>query len=173
MFSRVAPQYAATNRPDGHLRARRILRWQSASRRSRARYAVQHIHARRPAADADRAAGQRVARGGRRSGTQDALFFVATGRGDGSHSFRRRSRSTSGGSRLPPAPRNEALSSAADSLRWREARVSASRPISRSGGASGRTRYRRRHDARARRHAAWREEPLLDPRGGDGHCPHP
>ena len=58
------------------------LRRQPAQARPRDRHAVQHLHARRPAADADRAAGAGVARRGRsirRAPTY--LYFVA--RGDG------------------------------------------------------------------------------------------
>jgi UPF0755 protein len=50
-------------------------------------YALQHVHPRRPAAHADRVARARVA-GRRRAAARRAdLYFVATGRPDGSHHF--------------------------------------------------------------------------------------
>ena len=53
---------AAADRPHGHLRHGCALRWQPAQARSRDRHAVQHVHARRVAADADRIAVAGVAR---------------------------------------------------------------------------------------------------------------
>ncbi len=61
----AAAQHAAANGSHRHLRPRRRVRRQSAPPGSRPRYAVQHLHARRTAADADRAARRGVARGSR------------------------------------------------------------------------------------------------------------
>ena len=60
--NRLKARDAAAGRSDGDLRDGRKLRRQPAQARSRGRHAVQHLHARRLAADADRAA-----RGRRRS----------------------------------------------------------------------------------------------------------
>ena len=72
--------------PDGDLRPGRRVRRRPAQARPRGRHAVQHLHARRPAADADRAAVAGVARRGRsiRPSTE-YLYFVA--RGDGTSKF--------------------------------------------------------------------------------------
>ena len=72
----AARRHAAAGRPDGDLRPRRGLRRQPAQARPAAGHAVQHLYADRPAADADRHAGQGVAagRGAARSRPEGALF---------------------------------------------------------------------------------------------------
>ena len=64
------------------------LRRQPAAPRPRGRRPVQQLHAHRAATDADCAAGRRIARMPRCTRRiSDALYFVATGEGDGSHYF--------------------------------------------------------------------------------------
>src|SRR6185436_13318534 len=56
-----AHRHAAAGRPDHHLRPRRHLRRQPEAQPPRRRRPLQHLHARRPAADADRDAGPGLA----------------------------------------------------------------------------------------------------------------
>ena len=64
------------------------LRPAAAGLRARARHAVQHAHPHRPAADADRQPGPRVAAGrGRTRRANDFLYYVVKPCGNGAHAF--------------------------------------------------------------------------------------
>ena len=82
----AAARHAAADRPDRDLRARRPLRRQPAQARPARRRPVQHVHAGRPAADADRAAGQGRDRG-RAAARQPPMRCTSSARGDGSSEF--------------------------------------------------------------------------------------
>ena len=90
-----APRHAPADRSHGDLRPRRQIRRQPASCGPRARHALQYVHARRTAADADRAA-RAPDRCGRRSSPTSAASCSSSRRASatGRTCFRRRSAST-------------------------------------------------------------------------------
>ena len=99
-------RHATADRSDRDLRhGQRLRTATSAARDLLSRHALQHLHARRPAADADRDARRRRAACGRRGPPPgDALFFVAVGDGSGRHVFSRTARRTQRrGARIPAA----------------------------------------------------------------------
>ena len=142
--------------PDRHLWGRRRLRRQLAPPGSRARHAVQHLHAQRPAADADRAARCRLDRSGRRARDQRrASTSSRRGATTAATTFPRRSRSTN-------EPCATIFASCARGSRSRARRIHFARRHRRSrqvderrvhGRHGARSGVRRRHDARAGRHA--------------------
>ncbi len=124
-------------------------------RRSRSRHAVQHVHARRSAADADRVAGHAGARGGAASGAgRCALLRRARRRQPRIFGDARRAQSR--GPEIPAAPEHDARKemSGTDADHTRRRRRRGQEHRARRGARAARSaRHRRGRHARTRRHA--------------------
>ena len=149
----ASPRHAAADRPDRHLRPRRRVRRQPAQARPARRRAVQHLHAHRPAADADRGAGQGVAaRRGAPGADQGALLRRPRRRQQRVQRDARRSQSC-----REPIPAQAARRDAPLHHLRRHRRRRQVDPHRAAGRAPARARPARRLHARARRHAARRD----------------
>ena len=160
-----AARHAAADRSDRDLRPGRKIRRQPAPRRSRARYAVQYVHARRAAADTDRTARRRVVARGRaaRCARRDSSSS-RPGEGDGSHAFSKTLAEHEAAVKqyLVRYRQQNSARDAEDCVQGKFITfeggegVGKSTQIARAAALAAAARCRRRADARARRHAARR-----------------